>query len=106
MTDRIEYPAEFVAMVNDEFAGSEYFERISPLLEEGSLMPLGHVLHEARLFDGSARHVHDMLYAGHARELQREAAIAERRELVYTEWYTIFERAKGCGASPQHDNSA
>lgn len=108
MAERVKYPAEFVAMVNDEFANDELYKRMSPLLEEGSLMPLGQLLHEARLFDGSARRIHDMLYTGQARELQRQAAIAERREVIYAAWYALYEDARcvDTAPSPTYDDRA
>lgn len=91
---RIDYPDDFVAAVELEFATHPDLAKMKKLMAAGDLHVLGKLLHEARLFDGTALRIHRILYEGRHKELEREAAIAQRRELIYARWYVFYEDAK------------
>lgn len=94
MSGSVEYPDDFIDDVLIEFAGHPDLSKMKRLLEAGDLHALGKLLHEARLFDNSVARIHRMLYEGRHKELEREAAIVERRELIYTRWYAFYTAAK------------
>jgi len=75
---------EFVGLVRKEFPTEP---AILVHLDKGNVSSLGFELDRARQFDGRPDRIHSMLYAGKVKQLEREAAVAMRRERLYSKWY-------------------
>lgn len=87
----MKYSKEFIRLVKTEYFNDDNFTLIEKYLNEGNVLELGDILHKSRLFDGSANRINTMLYNGFVKELQKESAKATRREMIYSQWYDLYE---------------